>query len=86
MKVSFYGELRRAEAREYTKKDGSNGTSYNMLVECGVDSLQFPTTKEIYEHFEHGNLFKGAECEFTANYNPRYQFNNFVVTEAVIVK
>ena len=86
MKVKFNGELRRVVAREYTKKDGTSGTSYNMLVECGADSMQFPTTKEICEHFEHGNLFKGAECEFLADYNPRYQFNNFVVKEATIIQ
>lgn len=85
MKVKFNGELRRVGAKPYDY-DGKNGTNYFVLVECGEDSMQFKTTKEIYEHFEHGNLFKGAECEFTANYNPRYQFNNFVVTEAVIVK
>lgn len=83
MKVKFNGELRRVEAKEYTKKDGSNGVSYNLLVECGADSLQFPTTKEVNDSFEKGYLYKGAECDFVAEYNPRYQFNNFVVKEVV---
>lgn len=50
-----------------------------MLVESGADSLQFPTVVSVYEQFEKGFLYKGVECEFLAEYNPRYQFNNFVV-------
>ena len=83
MKVNFNGELRRVESREYIKKDGSKGTSYNLLVECGTDSFQFPTVKEVEEEFAKGYLYKGAECEFVAEYNPRYQFNNFVVRNVV---
>lgn len=83
MKVEFLGELRRVEAREFTRKSGEKGTSYNILVECGVDSLQFPTKKDVYEQFEKGYLYKGLECKFLAEYNPRYQFNNFVVKEVV---
>lgn len=83
MKVNFKGELRRVEAREFTRKNGEAGVGYSLLVECGVDSLQFSTVKEVYEQFEKGYLYKGLECEFVADYNPRYQFNNFVVKEVV---
>lgn len=83
MQVSFKGELRRVEAREFTRKNGEKGVGYSALIECGVDSMQFSTVKEVYEQFEKGYLFKGLECDFLADYNPRFQFNNFVVKEAV---
>lgn len=85
MKVEFKGELRRVEKREYTKKDGTKGCSYPMLVECGADSFQFPAEEGVYDLFELGHLYKGAECKFVAEYNPRFQFNNFVVKEAEVV-
>lgn len=84
MLCKFDGELRRVEAREYTSKEGKKGTSYNLLVECGVESFQFPTTKEVCEDFQKGYLEKGNMCVFTAEYNPRYQFNNFVVKSVEI--
>lgn len=84
MKVEFIGELRRVEKREFDKKDGTKGVSYPMLVECGADSLQFPTTEDIYKSFVDGLLYKGCECLFVAEYNPRYQFNNFVVKQATV--
>lgn len=83
MKVNFKGELRSVASSEFVRKNGEKGTSYRMLVECGADSLQFPTEKEVFEQFEKGYLYKGLECEFTADYNPRFQFNNFVVKEAL---
>lgn len=83
MKVNFKGELRTVGANEYVSRNtGEKGVSYRMLVECGTDSLQFPTTKEVYEQYQDGYLYKGLECEFTADYNPQFQFNNFVVKEA----
>lgn len=84
MQVRFDGELRRVEAREFTKKDGTKGTSYNLLVESGADSLQFPTVFAVHEQYEKGFLYKGAECEFLAEYNLRYQFNNFVVQSVAL--
>lgn len=84
MKVEFKGEFRRIEKREYNKKDGSKGVSYPMLVECGADSFQFPAEEGIYDMFELGYLAKGTECKFIAEYNPRFQFNNFIVKEAVV--
>ena len=83
MRVEFKGELRRVESNEFTKKDGSKGIGYKMLVEFGADSLQFPTVREVWEQFEMGYLEKGMDCQFVADYNPRFQFNNFVVEEAV---
>lgn len=83
MKVNFKGELRRVEARDFTRKDGTTGTSYNLLVECGADSFQFPTVEEVFDAFTDKYINKGDDCEFFAEYNPKYQFNNFVVQEVV---
>lgn len=83
MKCTFGGELRRVEKRDYTTKEGKNGVSYNMLVECGVESFQFPTVKEVFDSFTDGYINKGDNCLFEAEYNPRYQFNNFVVKTVV---
>lgn len=83
MKVNFKGELRRVEEREYTKKDGSKGVAYSVLVETDNDSLQFGTTKEVYEKFKDGYIYKGADCDFEADYQPRFQFGNFRVVNVV---
>lgn len=81
MRVEFKGELRRVERQEFTKKDGSNGVGYKLLVECGADSLQFPTTEKVYQNYQDEYIYKGLECQFLADYNPRYQLYNFIVKD-----
>lgn len=80
--TSFSGELRSIGLREYNKRDGSKGYAYPMLVECGADSYQFNATVEMYNAFVKGELKKGLEYTFKAEFEPRFQYNNFNVVSA----
>lgn len=80
--VNFNGELRSIGLREFSKRDGSKGYAYPMLVECGADSYQFNTTVDMYNAFVKGELVKGYEYIFGAEFEPRFQYNNFNVVSA----
>ena len=80
--VNFRGELRSIGLREFSKRDGSKGYAYPMLVECGADSYQFNTTVDMYNAFVKGELQKGTEYNFGAEFEPRFQYNNFNVVKA----
>ena len=82
IKVNFNGELRSVGLREFNKRDGSKGYAYPMLVECGADSYQFNTTVDVYNAFAKGELKKGCEYTFSAEFEPRFQYNNFNVVSA----
>lgn len=80
--VEFRGELRSIGLREFNKRDGTKGYAYPMLVECGADSYQFNTTVDLYNLFVKGELKKGYEYIFGAEFEPRFQYNNFNVVSA----
>lgn len=80
--VTFNGELRSVGLREFKKRDGSNGYSYPMLVECGADSYQFDSTVDMYNAFVKGELKKGLNYDFKAEFEPRFQYNNFKIVAA----
>ena len=80
--VTFNGELRSIGLREFSKRDGSKGYAYPMLVECGADSYQFSTTVDLYNAFVKGELKKGLNYDFGAHFEPRFQYNNFTVVSA----
>lgn len=82
IKVKFVGELRSVGLREFNKRDGSKGYSYPMLVECDMDSYQFNATVDMYNAFVKGDLKKGLEYEFGAQFEPRFQYNNFTIVSA----
>ena len=84
--VNFKGELRSIGLREFIKRDGSKGYAYPMLVECGADSYQFNATVDMYNAFVKGELQKGTEYNFGAEFEPRFQYNNFNVVSAVSTK
>lgn len=83
MKVAFIGELRSVSLREFNKRDGSKGYGYPLLVESDGASYTFNATVDIYNNFVKGVLQKGMECKFVAEYNPRFQYNNFNITEII---
>lgn len=83
--VTFNGELRSIGLREFNKRDGSKGYAYPMLVECGADSYQFNATIEMYNAFVKGELKKGEEYIFGAEFEPRFQYNNFTVVSCEVV-
>lgn len=83
MKVKFSGELRSVSLREFNKRDGSKGYSYPLLVETEGESYSFNANVETYNNFVKGFLEKGMMCDFVAEYNPRFQYNNFNILEVV---
>ena len=83
MKVNFKGELRSVGLREFKKRDGSTGYAYPLLVECGSESYEFSSNVNTYNDFSRGMLEKGMICEFVADYNPRFQYNNFTIVDVV---
>lgn len=84
--TNFKGELRSVGLKEFKKRDGTTGYGYPLLVECGADSYQFNTTVDVYNAFVKGELVKGSECVFTAEFEPRFQYNNFTVVGAECTK
>lgn len=83
MKVKFSGELRSVSLREFNKRDGSKGYSYPLLVESDGEAFTFNATVEVYNNFTKGFLEKGMMCDMVAEYNPRFQYNNFNIVEVV---
>ena len=79
IKVNFSGELRNVTKKEFVRRNGEKGADCKILVECGVYSHTLPCTEKVVEMFESGALVKGSTYEFEAVYQPRFQFNNFVV-------
>ena len=84
--VNFKGELRSIGLREFNKRDNTKGYAYPMLVECGADSYQFNATVDMYNAFVKGELQKGTEYNFCAEFEPRFQYNNFNVVKADCIK
>lgn len=84
--VNFKGELRSIGLREFNKRDNTKGYAYPMLVECGADSYQFNATVDMYNAFVKGELQKGTEYIFGAEFEPRFQYNNFNVVKADCIK
>lgn len=84
--VKFQGELRSVSLKEFTKRDGSKGYDYPVLVETADSSYSLKTTVDVYNRYASGELKKGDVCDFSANFEPRFQFNNFTITDAKVVK
>ena len=83
--VKFNGELRSVSIREFTKRDGSKGYSYPIMIETTDTSYTLNTTVDVYNAFVHGQLVKGQKCEFMADYEPRFQYNNFNIKEVKVL-
>lgn len=72
--------------KEFTKRDGSKGYDYPVLVETSDSSYSLKSTVDVYNAYVSGQLKKGDVCEFSANYEPRFQYGNFVITDVKLVK
>ena len=79
------GEVRNVSVKEFTRRNGDKDVAYNMLLEGRTGSRMIPVTKGIYEDFVRGSLEKGNCIELCGEYNPQFQYNQFVVEDYKIV-
>lgn len=77
--VNFKAELRKVSLREFSKKDGTKGFAYPMMIETQDSSYNVNTNVDVYNAFVSGKIEKGNEYIFQAEYEPRFQYNNFNV-------
>ena len=77
--VNFKAELRKVSLKEFTKKDGSKGFAYPMMIETSDSSYNVNTNVDVYNAFVQGKIEKGQVYIFQAEYEPRFQYNNFYV-------
>lgn len=77
--VIFEGELRNVSTRGFKKRDGSDGVAYNVLVETKDSSYLLPTCMDVFNDFSQGKIQKGMICNFQAEYEPKFQYNNFTI-------
>ena len=87
MLVCFKGELRNVvKGKEFSRKDGTTGCNVNVSVEVGGVPQYFASEEPILARFNRGEIEKGKDYVFVADYNPRWKFNQFVVKEINEVK
>lgn len=86
MKVGFVGELRSVVKKEFTRRNGEKDYECHLTVECDGVPQYLPCSKDVGQAFENGVIKKGDMCRFTAQYQPRWKFNQFVVETALLNK
>lgn len=83
--VKFQGELRSVSVKEFTKRDGTKGYDYPIMIETSDSSYVLKANVDIYNDFCKGKIHKGDICNFTADFEPRFQYNNFTIQTVEVV-
>ena len=74
MKMALYsnGIFLGATKNDYTRKDGTPATYYNVSVKQGAEVGSLPCVKEIYDAYISGSLKDFEKCEMRFTFDDRY--------------
>lgn len=74
MKMALYsnGIFLGATKNDYTRKDGTPATYYNVSVKQGAEVGSLPCVKEIYDAYISGSLKDFEKCEMRSTFDDRY--------------